>query len=86
MILETEKRVKYDDINNLYDATGLSNALGITREMIYYYKRKGHLNGFSVSGCKQLYTKEEVINFLIKQGYKIEGGTNETTEINNMGD
>jgi hypothetical protein len=86
MILETEKRVKYDDINNLYDATGLSNALGITREMIYYYKRKGYLNGFSVSGCKQLYTKEEVINFLIKQGYKIEGGTNETTETNNMGD
>jgi hypothetical protein len=85
MIVETEKRVKYEDINNLYDATGLSNALGITREMIYYYKRKGFLNGFNVSGSKQLYTKEEVINFLIKQGYKIEGTTNETTETNNMG-
>ena len=85
MIVETEKRVKYEDINNLYDATGLANDLGITREMIYYYKRKGLLNGFKVSGSKQLYTKEEVINFLIKQGYKIEGGTNETTETNNMG-
>ncbi len=79
MIVETEKKVKYEDINNLYDATGLANDLGITREMVYYYKRKGFLQGFNVSGSKQLYTKEEVINFLIKQGYKIEGEKNETT-------
>ncbi len=73
MNIENEKKVEYETINELYDTTSLASAMGLSREMIDYYKRIGQLNGFKVSKNKDLFTKEQVMELLIKEGYKING-------------
>lgn len=73
MNIENEKKVEYETINELYDTTSLASAMGLSREMIYYYKRIGKLNGFKVSKNKDLFTKEQVIELLKKEGYIING-------------
>jgi predicted site-specific integrase-resolvase len=71
MNIEKERSVDFRSINSIYDTTSLAKSMGISREMIYYYKRKGKLKGFSISKNKELYTKEQIIEFLTNEGYKI---------------
>jgi hypothetical protein len=73
MNIENKKKVEYDTINELYDTTSLATAMGLSREMIYYYKRIGKLTGFKVSKNKDLYTKEQVIELLKNEGFIING-------------
>jgi DNA-binding transcriptional MerR regulator len=71
MNIENERKVEYNSINELYDTTSLAKAMGLSREMIYYYKKVGKLTGFKVSKNKELFTKEQVIELLKKEGYNI---------------
>jgi len=73
MIVNRIKKVCIDDINELYSASSLADALGVSKEMIYYFKRKGSLKAYEVNRSRYVFTKNEVLNLLQIKGYEIIG-------------
>ena len=73
MIVDNVKKVYIRDINELYSASSLAEALGVSKEMIYYFKRKGSLKAYEVNRSRFVFMKNDVLNLLERNGYEIIG-------------
>jgi hypothetical protein len=73
MIVDNVKKVYSRDVNELYSASSLADALGLSKEMIYYFKKKGVLKAYEVNRSRYVFMKTDVLNLLENKGYEIIG-------------
>ena len=69
--MEFELSVKEASIAEYYDADSLAKALKISRSMVYYLKDNNKIKYLKIGKAKNIFTKENVIEYLINEGYKI---------------
>ncbi len=69
--MEFEFSVKEASIKEYYDASSLAKALKISRSMVYYLRDNDKIKCIKISKTKSIFTKENVIEYLTNQGYKI---------------
>jgi hypothetical protein len=69
--MEFELSVKESSIAEYYDANSLATALKISRSMVYYLRDNSKIKCIRIGKSKSIFTKENVIEYLINEGYKI---------------
>ncbi len=69
--MEFELSVKESSIAEYYDANSLATALKISRSMVYYLRDNHKIKCVKIGKAKSIFTKENVIEYLISEGYKI---------------
>jgi hypothetical protein len=69
--MEFELSVKESSIAEYYDANSLAVALKISRSMVYYLRDNDKIKCIKIGKAKSIFTKENVIEYLISEGYKI---------------
>lgn len=69
--MEFELSVKKASIAEYYDANSLATALKISRSMVYYLRDTNKIKCLKIGKAKHIFTKENVIEYLISEGYKI---------------
>ena len=69
--MEFELSAKEASIKEYYDAQSLATALKISRSMVYYLRDSDKIKCIRIGKVKCIFTKENVIEYLINEGYKI---------------
>jgi predicted site-specific integrase-resolvase len=71
MIIENTKKVRLNEISELYSASSLAKDLGVSKEMVYYWKNKGDLPAYEINKTRYVFRKCDVIKHLEGKGYAI---------------